>query len=85
MKTRVEQVRMTPSMKKIVDDAVMLRTSALCRDEEGDLILPDAIDMSEIQEDDIVNDRSLAIVAILHYWSTNFTKTQLAALRNGHE
>ena len=81
-KARVVHIRCTPAMKRVVEQAVALRTSALCRDADDNLIFPSEIDSDEL--DDIPED-SVAIVAILHSWIKTFTTEKLAALRNGHE
>lgn len=81
---RVEKLRLTPSMKKILDKAVALRTSALCRDDEGRLIIPPEIEFTDSTGEDS-DDTSVAVVAVLLDWTDKFNRAELAALRNGHE
>ncbi len=82
MAIRFKRLGLNPEMVKAWDKAVALRTSALCRDAGGQLIVRD-----ECQEDENyeIDDEAAAVVSILIDWSNSFTDAKLAALRKNGE
>ncbi len=76
---RIEKLRLSPGMKRAFDQFVALRTSPLCRNDQGELLVSEEAHKASGIED--TDDVSVAVIELMLEWTNTFTNDKLATLR----